>query len=813
MIPILFGSETDISLLFDTTGADLFDTADKQLSAGDEAGADRTFATHGYGDLSDTISCFVEEERNGSYELELTYPIDGLHFEDIALRMIIVAKPNYTDDPQPFRIYQITKPIDGICTIYARHISYDMSGIAVSPFTASNIADALSGLTSHAMNDCPFTLTTSRSTVAPFQADTTASMRSWLGGKEGSLLDVYGGEWHFDRFTATLENSRGTDRGVVINYGHNLTELVQDESVNETFTGCVAVYVNDGVETKGTVQYLNQNVYENVYVLDVSADYETAPTVAQLDARALAWLTEHNTPAKNITLDFVQAEKLAERVDLCDTVTINYEDLGVSATAKCIRTKWNVILEWYDETEFGDARDNIAETIATTAKAVEKVPTRSQMQEAISRASNLITGNIGGYVVIHDSDGDGYPDEVLIMDKPDIETAVKVWRWNASGLGYSSTGYDGDYGLAMTIDGEIVADFITSGEMSANRISGGTLTLGGADNGNGVLQVLDADGNVIGTWNNAGANITGNLMNRYGDEWIRIYQSVIAGGSTAGTTDGTLDLSANVDDDVWSVLRAITGRLLLVSNDNEVKLQAGTFISELAASYINQTAGTNIDRNAQNGYIQDKASTNIFRTATNGQIIDKAGTDAFRTATSGAITDTASTNIFRTATSGAITDTAGTYIRENAGTYILEEAVDYKRVSTGSNKDCYVIVGNDTYGRRIDLHADSDCYVKIDDDASTIQTYASDFTYQTCSLSIMLRSSSFNSLPVTITDSHIKSYHYVARCELSNPAAQTSDWTITTSNGSLTIAGSINGSTMVNILLVKPIIDNVVTPS
>ena len=90
------------------------------------------------------------------------------------------------------------------------------------------------------------------------------------------------------------------------------------------------------------------------------------------------------------------------------------------------------------------------------------------MQQAIENATKLISGGLGGYVIIHSSTGGNHPDEILIMDTDDINTASKVWRWNKGGLGYSSTGYNGPYALAMTQDGQIVADFITTGTMSAS---------------------------------------------------------------------------------------------------------------------------------------------------------------------------------------------------------------------------------------------------------------------------------------------------------------------------------------------------------
>ena len=129
----------------------------------------------------------------------------------------------------------------------------------------------------------------------------------------------------------------------------------------------------------------------------------------------------------------------------------------------------------YTQTTFGDTRANIADTIVNATRELEEIPTRSFMEESVKRATDAITGNLGGYVVIHDSDGDGEPDEILIMNTPDIATATKVWRWNKSGLGYSSTGYAGPYGTAITADGEIVASFITTGILNADLIKAGVI--------------------------------------------------------------------------------------------------------------------------------------------------------------------------------------------------------------------------------------------------------------------------------------------------------------------------------------------------
>lgn len=128
------------------------------------------------------------------------------------------------------------------------------------------------------------------------------------------------------------------------------------------------------------------------------------------------------------------------------------------------------------------------------------------LQQAIQNATNWITGGRGGYVIFQ-LNADGQPDEILIMDQPSVESAQKVWRWNQGGLGYSENGYDGPYTTAITQDGAIVADFITAGTMMANIIHGGTLTLGGQGNGNGVCRVLDTNENVVAELNSDGVNI------------------------------------------------------------------------------------------------------------------------------------------------------------------------------------------------------------------------------------------------------------------------------------------------------------------
>lgn len=442
------------------------------------------FTTNGLGKLSDAASCTVKETRNGAFELTLKYPIEGIHYAEIQQRSIILAKPNPVDDPQPFRVYRISKPINGLVTVYAYHISYDLTGIPVSPYSAASVQAALAGFSTNAVAANPFTFWSDMTSSGDFTVKSPASVRSLLP----TMLEVYGGEYKYDKYTVRLYQQRGVNRGVTIRYGKNLTDLKQDENCSNVYTGVYAYY-SDGngiVETSPKVTPAPGTYdYTRVLPLDLKAEFKEAPTAEALKAAAEQYMSDHNigVPEVSLNVSFVQLEQtqeykdlaLLERVELCDTVTVIFERLGVNATAQVTSTVYNVLIDAYDSVTIGNVRKNVAMTIAEQAQEIAKGPDLTALQAAVIEATELITGNQGGYVVIHSSTGGKTPDEILIMDQPDIESAVQVWRWNKSGLGYSSSGYNGPYGLAMTIGGKINADFITTGGMDAARITAGIL--------------------------------------------------------------------------------------------------------------------------------------------------------------------------------------------------------------------------------------------------------------------------------------------------------------------------------------------------
>lgn len=540
-----------------------------------------SFNTNGIGVLSDAVSCTVTEERNGAFELEMQYPVTGVHYAAVARRCLLLAKPDPVSDAQPFRIYRITRPMGGVVTVYAAHISYDLSGIPVSPFTAASAPAAMAALSANAAVACPFTFWTDKETAAAMTVPAPASIRSLLGGSEGSLLDVYGGEYAFDRFTVRLYGQRGADRGVSIRYGKNLTDLTQEENCQSVYTGCYPYWAGqDGALVTLPEKILAaEGTYDFVKILplDLSGEWQEAPTPDALRTRAAAYMKANRigTPKVSLTVRFAQLEQteeykgtaLLERVLLCDTVNVEFPELGVSASAKCVKTVYDCLLERYDRVELGDARATIADTVAEQNAAIAQKPDKTFVQAAVDSATAQITGNKGGYVVLHSSTGAKEPDEVLIMDTPDIATATRVWRWNKAGLGYSGTGYNGPYGLAMTQDGAIVADFITTGTLNAIDIEG--VTIKGSE-----FFSLGAIG-----------------------EWLRMQNGIISGGMV---TDGAEKEWGRIDYDYrYGADRALTHNaphLALLAND----LLTGSYNADASSvtAYKGQTRGITLLQSA-----------------------------------------------------------------------------------------------------------------------------------------------------------------------------------------------------------------------
>lgn len=449
--------------------------------------ADRTSfpagADNGLGILSDALSCKVTQELNGQYELELHYPVAGIHYSEIALRSILRATVGPDGGLQPFRVYRIVPGMSGTAAVYARHIAYDLGGYVVSPFTAVDAPSAVAAIKSHAMpTDFPFELTTDKTTVAAMAVTVPTSAWGLLGGQQGSLLDVYGGEYEFDEWAVRLLARRGADRGVSVRYGKNLTDLTQDASCANCYTGAVPYWRGNGITVTAAPVYAEGDFgYTRLMPLDLSSSFEQQPTQEQLQAAAASYIKQNRLGVPAVSWDVKLAllsqasgyedVSFLEQIYLGDTVGVYFHRLGVDAKARVNKIVWDCLLERYDSVALGSVKANIAATIAGQQKEIDAKPSTALVEKISSSLAAALLGANGGSVRMIDTNGDGEPDELYIADDPDPTKAKKVWRFNYEGWAASSTGYNGPYTMGATIAGGIQAWMITAANLVAGTIA------------------------------------------------------------------------------------------------------------------------------------------------------------------------------------------------------------------------------------------------------------------------------------------------------------------------------------------------------
>lgn len=318
------------------------------------------------------------------------------------------------------------------------------------------------------------------------------------------------------------------DATQVIELGKNLLDYKSNLSTMTIATRVIPLgaqleeQVIEGLNTRltiesvnGGIDYIESSLVDTYGTISVTVEFDNVTTADALLTKGKKYLSEiqfENVTIEATAIDFGYLSKDIQKFKLLDKVHIISEPHGMDRWF--LLSKMTMNLNYPENDRFTFGMDGIKSLTAQTKtannsllKAIEKItPESDLLKMAKEQATALICGTDGGYVVLNVND-DGIPYEILVMDKPTKEQATKVWRWNQNGLGYSRTGYNGEYGLAMTMDGKIVADYIASGTMYADRIKGGTLTLGGASNANGAAYVKDANGNVLVTLDKEGITL------------------------------------------------------------------------------------------------------------------------------------------------------------------------------------------------------------------------------------------------------------------------------------------------------------------
>ena len=495
--------------------------------------------TNGLGALSECTSCIAKEERNGAFTLELKLPQNAKHFSEVAVGGVIKAKAREAGDPQLFRISKITKPMQGVVTVYANHISYDLNKTSVLPFSSTGIVTTLSTMKTKMQGGDAFTLSTDIvNTSSSFSNKVPQSARALFGGQQGSLLDVFGGEYLFDNLQVSLLANRGNDNGVTLRYGKNITDLSQEENIENTYTA-IQPYVVDSNENAvlGTLLTVVQSAEPKILNLDLSNKFSgnDTPTVSQIDAAAQQYAAANNVgvPKVSIKVSFValwQTEEYKdiaplERVSLCDTVTVVFEKLGVNAKAKVISTTYDTLRERYTEIEIGDARSTLASTISGISQDSKNAVANASgfLDNTIQQFTSLIANGLGLFVT-REAVGETGGYKYYLHNRPTLADSQYQWTINAGGFAVSQD-YGATWSAGIDADGNAVFNSIAANSVDAMSITGSEITGGlitGSNITGGVIDGAEIDSGDM-YWYKGTANETSIRKSNFnGRDGIRI---------------------------------------------------------------------------------------------------------------------------------------------------------------------------------------------------------------------------------------------------------------------------------------------------
>lgn len=447
------------------------------------------FTRNGYGFLNDCIEAYVEETLNGEYTLYFEYPINAKLSEYLVEQNIVSANVSATNE-QLFRIYRVEKDFE-LIKVYCNHISYDLLFNMLMDVYPQNksVQEFGTWLLNNTQYAHSFSFYSDINKTGSARYVRKNPIECIIGNLSNSMLTLFGGELERDNFTIKLLAHRGQNNHVKLLIGKNITEIETNVDITNLYTRIIPVgfdglvlperfvdspLINSYPSPRiakiefSNIKYDPESTEEGVYT-DIQDAYQ-----ALRDAVNLLYQQGIDKPQISIKVDWLELSKTEqyknafsqfEKVNLGDTITASI--LGIDYTTQVVKTKYNVLSDTIESFEIGTIQKSIVNSINFTQNEIEKINPSSILEEAKQSASNLITNALSGYIYLDYEHGNLY-----IMDNPDPSLAQKVWRWNLNGLGYSSTGINGTFGIAITMDGSIVADYITTGHINTSVIQG-----------------------------------------------------------------------------------------------------------------------------------------------------------------------------------------------------------------------------------------------------------------------------------------------------------------------------------------------------
>lgn len=452
------------------------------------------FTHNGIGILDNNIyEAEIEEILNGVYTLRFKYPLFAPHGLEIDGQYLIKAPT--PDGDQLFRVAN-PHPTNGEVQVFCYHIFYDLvdNFIEDTNIVGKTGFGALDQVKGALQYPTKFDFYSDIGSMANARLVRKNPVEFLLdNGQDNSFLNRWGGELQRDNFNVRMLARRGKDRGVVIQHKKDLLGYEADVDWQSPITKIMPQGANELLLPEKYVtsplvdKYVNPKIRKidfpevKAKIGDAANDDDAIPlpdALNKLRALAVAMFNNQHVdqPLATYKIKFQELSQTEEYKDLAvlqrvymgDTVTVQHLEEGIDVKAKVVSYKYDPLNDEYTDITLG----NYKESFTDVANKVDRMQDNldgletSFLEKAKDRATDLINSGFGGHVRIH-------PERILIMDTEKESTAKRVWQWNINGLGYSSTGINGPYGLAMTMDGSIVADFITTGKLNAAMVQVG----------------------------------------------------------------------------------------------------------------------------------------------------------------------------------------------------------------------------------------------------------------------------------------------------------------------------------------------------
>lgn len=499
---------------------------------------EKLFATNGIKILH-PLKAEVTKVDNGDYYCEFKDTIENLPYYQ---KGMIIRVPTRWG-VQGFRCDNPTitnKKVE--CKAW--HLTYDAKNYLISDSYAvdSNCNVALAHFNSATDIPSPFTTTSDITDIMSTRAvrQSLFDVFEWLASDE-----KYNGHWYRNNWTLGINKTIGEDRGVVLSYEKNISEIQVEEDWSEVCTK-ILPYTTDGevaITLDSTYVELSETLYDIPYSQVVQfeneldkEDYETEEAYTQavktqLQAQAEAYLQEHCLPKVNYSVNAV----VQDISDVGDTIRVKHPKCNVDIMTSVISVVYDAIKDRYIKIELGNYRNqlkNISDRITAEVKKYTDVTlkeTASMLGENLKQATARINEVLGNSYVIYEGD------KILVVDRLPKEIAVNVIKISNGGIGFSNTGINGTFNSAWTIDGTLDMSAVNVMNLTANMIKGGVLELGRVDNQSGWLEIYDSNGRLLGKMDKDGIRVnnvnTGDyvLMNAevgfsgYNKNGVRIY--------------------------------------------------------------------------------------------------------------------------------------------------------------------------------------------------------------------------------------------------------------------------------------------------